>query len=92
MQVFVVSVGLQLSLSFLLHELLHQFVDMVYGIVAVAGKESIEAIDEMHEASDFVIIYRYVAACLIGDVDVVALLDEPSYCASHGNDVVIGVR
>ena len=86
----VLVVGLIFLLA--LQELLHLLVFVTHHLVLAVGKELVETIDEVHEATNLLIAYGNVARSLIADVYVVALLHQTTDGSSHRDDIVVGMR
>ena len=75
--------------------LLEEFFDVAFdrgGLVRGEAKDAVEALDELGIAEGIVVEDAEVAADHVGDVDLVALLDEAGEGAAHADDVVVGVR
>ena len=72
-------------------EVLHPLLDAL-GVLLVDVEEPVELDDEIGEAPGVVIEDGDVAAGHVGDVDLVALLDQADERAAHADDVVVGMR
>ena len=79
----------QTALLFILEELFYCLVTMLDHFVASVGKDSVEAVDKVHETRDLLVTDGDIATGLISNMHVVSLLHQSPDSAAHGDDVVI---
>ena len=73
---------------------LEEFLNVVFqfdGALQIDVKMTVELRRKLDKSNCVIIEDRNIARCLIGDVDLVTLVDEADQSATHGNDVVVWV-
>ena len=81
----------EVALLLILDEGLHRLVGVLDDLVGTIGKDGVEAIDEMHETTHFLIAHSDIARSLVGHMHIVLLLHESTDGTSHRDDIIIGV-
>ena len=73
----------EVALLLILDEGLHRLVGVLDDLVGAIGKDGVEAIDEVHETTHFLIAHSDIARSLVGHMHIVLLLHESADGASH---------
>ena len=75
-----------------LQELLDLLIFLTYHPVFIIAEELVETIDEVHEAHHLLISHGDISRCLVCHVHIMSLLFEASECATHRDNIIVGMR